>query len=126
MEIISTPEAPQAIGPYSQGVAEGPFLFTAGQIGLDPATGEMVPGGVVAEFRRAMENVRAILEAGGSSLDRVLKTTLYFADLGDFAAVNEAYAEFFRPPYPARAAVQVAALPKGARIEVEVVAWRPR
>jgi 2-iminobutanoate/2-iminopropanoate deaminase len=98
------------------------MIFTAGQIGLDPATGSMVEGGVVAEFEQAMRNLRAILEAGGGGLGDVVKVTVFFADLGDFAAVNERYATHFEAPFPARSAVGVSALPKGGRIEVEAIA----
>jgi 2-iminobutanoate/2-iminopropanoate deaminase len=100
-------------------------VFTAGQIGLDPETGQIVSGGVVAEFDRAVANVRAILEAGGASLASVVKVTVFFADLSDFAAVNERYATWFPEPFPARSAIQAAALPKGARIEVEAIAVVP-
>jgi 2-iminobutanoate/2-iminopropanoate deaminase len=124
VQVIQTSDAPAAIGPYSQGlvVPAGELIFTAGQIGLDPATGEMVPGGTLAEFRRVMENLRAVLRGAGSDLDRVVKTALYFADLNDFADVNRVYSEYFVEPYPARSAFQAAALPKGARIEMEVIA----
>lgn len=122
--VVETSGAPAAIGPYSQGIIAGDLVFTAGQIGLDPETGEMVSRGTVAQFRRAMVSIEAILREAGTDLDRVVKTTVYFADLSDFAAVNEVYSEYFKRPYPARSAVQAAALPKGARIEVEVIARR--
>jgi len=124
---VATPRAAAAVGPYSQGVVcEGKKLvFTAGQIGLDPATGTLVSGGVLPEFDRAIANVRAILEAAGASLENVVKVTVFFADLSDFTAVNERYAAAFREPYPARSAVGVAALPKGARVEVEAIAVVP-
>lgn len=126
IEVIQTSNAPAAIGPYSQGlvVPAGELIFTAGQIGLDPETGEVVPGGTLPEFRRVMENVRAVLRAAGSDLDRVVKTTLYFADLNDFIQVNQAYSEYFEEPFPARSAIQAASLPKGVRIEMEVIARR--
>ena len=128
MEIIRTADAPQAIGPYSQGVVvpAGDWVFTAGQIGLDPRTGEIVPGGAAEEFLRAVANVEAILRSAGCGLRDVVKATLYFADLKDFAAVNEAYALAFPPPHPARSAIEAAALPKGARIEIDVIARRPQ
>jgi 2-iminobutanoate/2-iminopropanoate deaminase len=121
---VSTDRAAQAVGPYSQAIvaAPGRLVFCAGQIGLDPVTGELVKGGVLAELEQAMRNLRAILEAAGASLGDVVKTTLHFADLGDFARVNDAYAAHFSEPFPARAAVQAAALPKGARIEIEAIA----
>ncbi len=121
---IATERAAQAVGPYSQAVqATGTrMVFTAGQIGLDPETGEMVEGGVEPEFERAMRNLSAILEAAGAGLDDVVKMTVFFADLSDFVKINERYATHFRAPFPARSAVEVAALPKGARIELEAVA----
>lgn len=121
---VETGGAPAAIGPYSQGVVAGDLVFTAGQIGLDPETGDLVSRGTVPQFRRAMVSIEAILREAGTNLDQVVKTTVYFADLSDFTAVNEVYAEYFKRPYPARSAVQAAALPKGARIEVEVIARR--
>ncbi|HSN90335.1 MAG TPA: RidA family protein [Anaeromyxobacteraceae bacterium] len=121
---ISTPEAPQAIGPYSQGViASGSrLLFLSGQIALDPATGQMVAGGIEEQTRRVMDNLRAVLAAAGADLDRVVKTTIFLADLGDFAKVNEVYGGYFSAAPPARATVQVAALPRGARVEIDAVA----
>lgn len=122
-EAIQTDRAPGAVGPYSQGMRfEGRLVVTAGQLGLDPATGALVPGGLEAECRQALENLRAVLEAGGSGLDRVVKTTVFLADMQDFAAMNAIYATCFRAPYPARSAFQVAALPKGARVEIEALA----
>ena len=121
--IIRTPNAPSAIGAYSQGVIyDDRLIFTAGQLGIDPATGELAAGGAGAQAEQAMKNIRAILEAGGSSLDRVLKTTIYLANIGDFAEVNEVYARFFSSDPPARSAFQVAALPKRALVEIECVA----
>jgi 2-iminobutanoate/2-iminopropanoate deaminase len=121
---IETPNAPKAIGPYSQGIEVDGWIFTSGQLGLDPSTGALVPGGAAAEAERIFQNLGAVLEAGGSSLARVVKTTVFLADLGDYAAVNEVYARHFEAPYPARSAVQVARLPKDARVEIEVIARR--
>jgi 2-iminobutanoate/2-iminopropanoate deaminase len=119
---IHTDGAPGAIGPYSQAIRAGRWLFTAGQIGLDPATGEFAGADVQSQARRAMENLAAVLEEAGGSMDRVVKTTIFLADMGDFAAVNEIYGSYFDPPYPARSTVAAAELPKGARVEIEVVA----
>ncbi len=123
--IISTDAAPGAIGPYSQGVAAGGFVFTAGQIGLDPATGEFVAGGVVDQARQALANAKAILEAAGAGLMDVVKVTVFLADMGDFAVVNEVYSEYFAVSQPARSAVQAARLPKDALVEVEMIARLP-
>jgi len=120
---ITSNGAPQAIGPYSQAVRTGQWLFCSGQIGLDPATGELVPGGVVAEAGRVLENLRAVLTAAGGALDDVVRTTIYLVDLADFGRVNEVYARFFRAPFPARATVGVAALPRGARVEIDGIAF---
>lgn len=121
---VQSEQAPAAIGPYSQGVWAEELLFTAGQIGLDPRTGELVEGGVEPETQRVLENLAAVLEAAGLGLADVVKTTVFLADLGDFAAMNEIYGEKFEPPYPARSTVQVARLPRDARVEIEVVARR--
>jgi 2-iminobutanoate/2-iminopropanoate deaminase len=121
-EAIATDKAPQAIGPYSQAVRIRHFLFLSGQIGLDPGSGELVAGGVVAEAKRALENLREVLTAADASLDDVVRTTIYLVDLSDFSRVNEVYAGFFRAPYPARATVGVAALPRSARVEIDAVA----
>jgi len=121
-EAIHTGRAPEAIGPYSQAVRAGPWLFTAGQIGLDPATGEFAGTDVDSQARQAMQNLQAVVEEAGGSMDHVVKTTIFLADMGDFAAVNEIYGSFFQPPYPARSTVAAAQLPKGARVEIEVVA----
>lgn len=121
-EIITTENAPQAIGPYSAGVKIGEFVFTAGQLGLDPESGEFVPGGIEAETRQALKNLRAVLEAGGASLSTVVKTTVFLHDMDDFGAMNAVYAEFFTGNYPARSAVQAARLPKDAAVEIEAVA----
>jgi 2-iminobutanoate/2-iminopropanoate deaminase len=120
--VISTGGAPAAIGPYSQAVVAGGLVFASGQIPLDPATGELVPGGAGAQAERALASLRAILEAAGSGLHRVVKTTVFLTDLADFAAVNAVYAGFFPADPPARATVQVAALPRGAAVEIEAVA----
>jgi len=124
MEIapLSTPGAPRAIGPYSQGVRAGGFLFTAGQVGFDPASGELVDGGIVEQTGRVLENLRAILDAAGSSFSQVVKTTVFLVDMADFAAMNEVYASVFGEHRPARSTVAVAALPRGARVEIEAIA----
>ena len=122
MNLVQTDAAPEAVGPYSQAVRANGFLFTAGQVGLDPATGKLVAGGVAAETRRVLANLAAVLLAGGSGLDRVVKTTVFLADLADFKIMNEVYAEMFGGHRPARSTVQVAALPLGAQVEIEAVA----
>jgi len=121
-QAITTGGAPQAIGPYSQAVRCGELLFCSGQIGLDPATGELVSGGVVAEATRVLQNLGAVLHAAGATLDHVVRTTIYLVDLADFATVNEVYARFFRAPFPARATVGANALPRGARVEIDAIA----
>ncbi len=121
-QIVATDKAPKAIGPYSAAVRVGNFVYTAGQIGIDPATGEVVSGGVEAETRQALTNLKHILEAAGASLDDVVKTTVFLRDINDFAKMNGVYAEFFTADYPARSAVQAAALPKGVAVEIEAVA----
>ncbi len=124
-EPIQTDGAPAAIGPYSQGIqAKGlaGLLFTAGQLGMDPATGELVRGGIGPESQRALENLKAVLQAGGSSLERVVKVTVFLASMEEFAAMNQIYATFFKEPFPARSAFEVAALPKNGRVEIEAVA----
>jgi 2-iminobutanoate/2-iminopropanoate deaminase len=120
--IVSTTDAPAAIGPYSQAVKAGGFVFTSGQIALDPATGQMVTGGTAAETRQVLANLRAVLAAAGASIDDVVKTTIFLADMDDFAVVNEIYAETFRSAMPARSTVQAARLPRGARVEIEAIA----
>ena len=120
--VIATDGAPAAIGPYSQAVRAGGFVFVSGQIPLDPATGRMVEGGVAAQTERALASLQAVLEAAGSGLGRVVKTTVYLTDLGGFAEFNAAYARYFPAGPPARATVQVAALPRGAAVEIEAVA----
>jgi 2-iminobutanoate/2-iminopropanoate deaminase len=123
IEKIETSAAPAAIGPYSQGVKAGDFLFFSGQIPLEPSTGEVVAGDIAAQTERVMANMGAALGAAGLSFDRVVKTTIYLTDLGDFATVNEIYGRNFGDVPPARATVQVAALPKGVNIEIEWVAY---
>ncbi|MEA2433037.1 MAG: 2-iminobutanoate/2-iminopropanoate deaminase [Actinomycetota bacterium] len=120
--VISTSEAPQAIGPYSQAVSFGDFVFCSGQVALDPATGELVGDGVGEQARRCMENLRAVLAAAGTNLDRIVKTTIFLTDMNDFVEVNEAYGSFFSSDPPARATVAVVGLPKGARVEIECLA----
>lgn len=123
-EVIKTSSAPAAIGPYSQGirVSAGKMLFTAGQVPLDPATGQMVAGDIKVQTRRVLENVKAILHAAGASFEHVVKTTVFMTDLNEFAAMNEVYAEFFPTNPPARSTVEVRALPKGAKVEIETMA----
>lgn len=121
-KIISTAKAPAAIGPYSQAIDCGAFLVTSGQVPFDPATGEFVPGGIAEQTRQSLTNVKAILEAAGLTMDHVVKTTVFLQDMGDFAAMNAVYAEFFTEGnYPARSAVEVAKLPKGALVEIEAI-----
>jgi len=119
---IATPAAPAAVGPYSQGVRAGDFLFVSGQIALDPATGALVEGGIEAQTRRALTNLAAILEAGGSSLDRVVRATVYLVDLGDFEAMNREYASFFPGDKPARVCFEASRLPRGSRVEIDAIA----
>ena len=118
---IATEKAPAAIGPYSQGMVCGNLLFTSGQIPVDPAT-KAVPADIESQARQSLENVKAVVEAGGSSMARVVKTTVFLADMGDFASVNQVYSSYFAEPFPARSCVQVAALPLGVRVEIEAVA----
>jgi len=120
--VVRTAGAPEAIGPYSQGVAAGGFLFISGQIPMDPKSGEIVSGGVGEQVERVLENLKAILAAAHIGLDSVLKTTVYLTDLGEFPQMNAVYTRYFGPEPPARATVQVAALPRGARVEIEAVA----
>lgn len=122
MEIVSTDKAPGAIGPYSQAVKAGNMVFCSGQIPIDPVTGEFVPGGVVEQAEQVLKNLTAVLEAAGSSLDKVVKTTVFLADMGDFAAMNEVYAKYFGGSKPARATVQAARLPKDALVEIDCIA----
>ncbi|MCL2492732.1 MAG: RidA family protein [Clostridiales bacterium] len=122
--LVATKQAPAAIGPYAQANRIGDFLFTSGQIPLDPATGELVGTEIKAQTKQALGNLKAILEAGGSGLGSVLKTTVFLADIADFAAMNEVYAEYFSgEALPSRSAVQVGALPKGALVEIEAIAY---
>ena len=122
IEVISTNKAPAAVGPYSQAIKVQGLVFVSGQIALDPDTGTLVRDSIEAETERVMQNLRAILEAAGSSLDKVVKTTIYLTSIEDYAAVNKTYERFFASAKPARATVQVAALPKGAHVEIEAVA----
>lgn len=124
--VITSDKAPQAIGPYSIAVSNGSLVYTSGQLGIDPSTGNLVEGGVQAQTRQALENVKTVLEAAGSSLALVLKTTVFLQDISEFGLMNTVYAEFFTTEQPARSAFQVAALPKGAAVEVEAVAMVPR
>ena len=121
-EVISTDAAPAAAGPYSQAIRAGELVFTAGQLGIDPATGELIGDDVQAQADRALANVRAILEAAGSGLDQLVKVTVYLADIADWPAVNEVYVREVPQPFPARSAFAVRDLPKGARVEIEAVA----
>ena len=119
---IKTEKAPKAIGPYSQGIAANNFVFASGQISLDPQTGELVSGGIEDQTRQVLKNISAVLQAAGSSLGHVVKATVFLQDMNDFAAMNTVYAEFFKPPFPARAAVQMSRLPKDVKVEIEVIA----
>lgn len=122
MKVIHTEQAPKAIGPYSQAIETGGFVFASGQVPIDPATGEFVPGGIKEQTRQSLTNASHILEQAGTDLAHVVKTTVYLSDMADFAAMNEVYAQFFTQPYPARSAVAVKTLPKGALVEVECIA----
>lgn len=121
-EAVSTSAAPAAIGPYSQAIRAGSLLFVSGQIPIDPATGVMIDGDIAAQTHRVLRNLAGILEAAGTSLDRVVRTTVYLSDMNDFAAMNEVYGTYFTPPAPARATVQAARLPRDARVEIDVIA----
>ena len=121
-QAVSTASAPQAIGPYSQAVRAGALLFVSGQVPLDPSTGQLVDGDIAAQTHRVFQNIGEILAAGGASFDHVVRTTVFLADMNDFAAMNEVYATYFTSPAPARATVQVSRLPKDARIEIDVIA----
>lgn len=121
---ISSPGAPAAVGPYSQALVAGNLIFLSGQIPLDPSTAQMVDGGIDVLTRRVLDNIGAVLEAAGSSFDRVVKTTVYLADMADFPGMNAVYATYFPQPFPARSTVQAAALPRNARIEIDVIATR--
>ena len=121
-EVVSSKEAPEAIGPYSQAISANGLVYCSGQVPLDPSSGELVGGGVGDQTRRCLKSLSAVLQAAGSGLERVVKVTAYLTDMGDFPEFNSAYAEFFSDQPPARATVGVAALPKGARVEVECIA----
>ena len=121
-QAFSSPDAPKAIGPYSQAVRAGQLLVVSGQVPLDPATGQIVGGDIAAQTRRVFDNLAAVLKAGGRSFADVVRTTVFLADMNDFAAVNEVYGTYFSEPYPARATVQVARLPKDARVEIDLIA----
>lgn len=121
-EIIRTEDAPQAIGPYSQAIRAGGFVFASGQIPLDPKTGELVAGGISEQTEQVLRNLSAVLEAAATSLDRVVKTTVFLADMSEFAAMNEVYGRYFKGDAPARSTIEAAALPRGARVEIEAIA----
>ncbi len=123
-KVIATKDAPQAIGPYSQAIEAGGFLFVSGQIPLVPETGEIIAGGIEEQTARILENLKAILAAAGSSLEAAVKTTVYLKDIGDFAKVNAVYARYFEKDCPARVCVEVSNLPKGALVEIDVIAAR--
>ena len=122
VQVVSTDQAPKAIGPYSQAIVSGDLIFTSGQIPLDPATQTLVTGDVRAQTERVMENLAAVLQAAGAGFEQVVKATIFLADLGDFATVNEVYGKRFPRNPPARSTVQVAALPRGARVEIDLIA----
>jgi 2-iminobutanoate/2-iminopropanoate deaminase len=122
VEAFSSPNAPKAIGPYSPAVRAGQLLFISGQVPIDPATGSLVSGDIRTETRRVMDNLGALLTAGGLDFSAVVRTTVFLADINDFAAMNEVYASYFHEPFPARATVQVARLPRDARVEIDVIA----
>ena len=124
MKAIATKNAPAAIGPYSQAIEVNGFVYASGQIPIDPATGAFVPGGIKEQTQQSLKNASAILQQAGTDMAHVVKTTVYLADIADFAAMNEVYATFFQEPYPARSAVAVKDLPKGALVEIEVLAAR--
>jgi len=123
--VVATPKAPKAIGPYSQAIVVDGMIYTAGQVALDPATGELVGKTVAEQTEQVLQNLSAVLAAAGSGLGNVVKTTVYLADMGDFAAMNEVYAKHFGGHKPARSTIQAAGLPRGARVEIDVVALRP-
>jgi 2-iminobutanoate/2-iminopropanoate deaminase len=124
-KVVVTDKAPKAIGPYFAGVSTGHLVFTAGQLGMDPKTGDLVEGGIQAQTRQALNNLKAVLEAAGSRLELVIKTTVFLKDINAFGQMNEVYGTFFTENFPARSAFQVAALPKGADVEIEAVALLP-
>jgi len=119
---IKTDKAPQAIGPYSQGIIANGFIFASGQIAIDPKTGELNTGTIEEQTRLALANLKAVIEAAGSSFDKVAKCTVFLQDMDEFSRMNQVYAEFFKPPFPGRAAVQVARLPKDVKVEIEAIA----
>ena len=121
-QVIHTDKAPAAIGPYSQAIQIGQLLFTSGQVPIDPETGAIVEGGIQEQARQSLNNIKAILNAAGTNMGAVVKTTVFLQDMNDFAAMNEVYAQFFQVPYPARSAVQVARLPKDVLVEIEAIA----
>ncbi|HEX6323640.1 MAG TPA: RidA family protein [Vicinamibacterales bacterium] len=121
-QAVATDKAPQAIGPYSQGIRAGNLLFVSGQVPIDPATGALIEGDIAAQTDRVMRNLAAILDAAGASMDHVVRCTVYLADMNDFAAMNEVYGSYFAKPAPARATIQAARLPKDARVEIDVIA----
>lgn len=124
-QVLVSDLAPQAIGPYSAGIRAGDYVYTSGQLGVDRGTGKLVEGGVEAQARQALTNLGYVLQAAGLGLEHVVKTTVFLADIADYAAVNAVYATFFSEAFPARSAVQVAALPAGARVEIEAIAFGP-
>jgi 2-iminobutanoate/2-iminopropanoate deaminase len=121
-QAVATPSAPAAIGPYSQAIRAGSLVFVSGQIPIDPSTGNLIGGDIAAQTHRVFQNIGEILKAAGASFDQVVRTTVYLADMNDFAAMNEVYAKYFSSPAPARATVQAARLPKDARVEIDVIA----
>ncbi|RLD04920.1 MAG: RidA family protein [Chloroflexota bacterium] len=121
-KIVTTDKAPAALGPYSAAVKAGHYVFTAGQLGIDPSSGNFIDGGIEAQTRQALENLKAILEAAGTKMSKVVKTTVFLLDMNDFGAMNEVYGEFFTKKFPARSAVQVTRLPKDGLVEIEAVA----
>ena len=120
---VSTPHAPGAIGPYSQGLRAGDYLYLSGQIPIDPATGQVVAGGIVEQTHQVLKNLGAVLAAGGASYQQVVKTTVYLIDMAEFSAMNEIYGTYFSAPAPARATIQAAALPRAVRVEIDIVAY---
>jgi 2-iminobutanoate/2-iminopropanoate deaminase len=123
-KVVATDKAPGAVGPYSQGIVAGDFVYASGMLGLDPGTGELVGEDVATQTRQALKNIQSILEAGGSSMERAVKLTVFLTDIGDFAEMNTVYAEFFPSDAPARATVQIGPLPKGALVEIDAVGVR--
>ena len=121
-EVISTPDAPKAIGPYAQAIKAGGFVFTAGQVALDPASGQVVPGDIAAQTERVLKNLAAVLQAAGSGFEKVARCTVFLKSMNDFAAMNEVYARYFTAAPPARSTVEVARLPKDALVEIDLIA----